>query len=335
MNPNSPDQINQEVSINFEGEDNLTKIITKVNDNIGKLQLGLLAAKGGVFALNKATKESVESLTKLSAGLGVVDKILNKGFNIASITKVGAILTDGILKARKQLNQFEDGLKAMAASGYSTQILSDFSELANVLTLNTARIEQFSLQALTAYNRFARAKAEVEVLFKPGEDFVVNLSKNIQTLVNGDLRNAITSIDALGASYQAASALFTDAADNQSVMVAGLKLAKAGGAETGVTMQALTQTIRAYNLQASDADKVAVAFNKTIQLGITTLPELAQGFAQTAVVAKEAGLKLEELTGAVAALTLKGSSTPSALTGLEALSRVIINKTPQATAALR
>lgn len=327
--------VNQNVNINFTGDDKLTNVVTSLTTKISDLQLKVFASNLALGAFNKSTNLNITGLGTLTKTISSLDKTLQSSIGIQTFAKITAQAADGILKANKQLQNFELGLKTMEASGYSTQILDDFQELSSIITLNNQGLERFSLNAITAYNRFAKAKSEVEVLFNPGDEFVQNLSTNIQKLVNDDLKNAVTSIDALAASYQAASAGFTKASENQDVMIAGLKLAKAGGAAASDVLKVLTQTIRAYGLQSSDADKVAAALNKTVQLGITTMPELAQGFAQTAVVAKEAGIKLEELSGAVAALTLKGSSTPSALTGIESLSRVIINKTPQAVNALR
>jgi len=139
-------------------------------------------------------------------------------------------------------------------------------------------------------------------LFPENDPFIKNLSTSIQKLVNEDLKNAVTSIDALKASYEAASSGFTEAADNQAIMTAGLKLAKAGGADTGATMKVLAQTISAYNLSAGDATKVSAVLNQTVQLGVTTIPELSNGFAQAAVTANAAKIKLQELGAAVATL---------------------------------
>lgn len=327
--------INQNVNVSFTAEDKFTNVAEKVSKVLQNLQLGTLALNLGFGALNKATNQNIKSLNTLSGIASKLGVILDKTLVPQAIAKGLGQITDGLRSINKQVSQLELGLKKMEASGYSTQLIEDFKQLGEVLQFNINITEQFALQATTAYTKFAKAKSEVEVLFAPGDEFVKNLSNNIQKLVNEDLKNAVTSIDALAASYQAASALFLDAGENASVMSAGLKLAKAGSADAGATMKVLTQTIRAYNMSAGDADKVSAALNETIKLGITSLPELANGFAQTAVVAKEAGIKLEELSGAVAALTLKGSSTPSALTGIESLSRVIINKTPEATKALQ
>ena len=329
------DQYNQDVNINFQGEDNISKVIDKVNEKVGSLQLKIMAANAGLGAFGKQLITNSDNLAKFTKSLTVTDALLNKAFAVTGVVKVFSILGTGINDAKANLDGFNDGLKAMQASGFDTSIITQFTQLQDAVLGSRNALDSFSLTALTTFNRFNQAKSEVATLFTADSDFIKNLSTNIQQLVNGDLKNAVTSIDALRASYQAASASFLDAADNQSVMIAGLKLAKAGGADTSATMKVLTQTIRAYNLTAGDANKVSAVLNKTVQLGITTMPELANGFAQASVTANAAKIKLEELAGAVAALTLKGFDTPSALTGIESLSRAIISKTPQATAALR
>lgn len=299
MNPNfnqnqqNPEEIEQNVKIKFEGDDALSKTVDKIGNKVSdlstKFTLGNIAVKG----FTKVTKTSNTTINAFSKSLGVADKAFGKLYNSFTALQIGSVLVDGFREARRELSGLNLGLKTMEASGYSTKIINDFTKLSKAITGNGNATEQFSFQALNAYNQYAKAQAEVAVLFGKGDKFVTSLSSNIQNLVNNELDNAITSIQALGASYEAASAGFKSAAENQEVMVAGLKLSKAGGADASSTMKALTQTIRAYNLEASDAAKVAVVLNKTIQLGITTLPEISNGFAQTAVVAKEAGISLD------------------------------------------
>lgn len=325
----------QEVNINFQGEDALSDVVDKVNTSITGLQtkIGIVNIGLGVFGKHLITNTT--NLEKFTKTLTITDKLLQKTFAVATFVKMFSILDTGLKQVDKQIKGITDGLKAMEATGYDTSVIDKFTNLGNALSFNRVALDQFSLTSLAAFNRFNKAQSEVAVLFNKGDKFVLDLSKNIQNLVNNDLKNAVTSIDALGAAYQAASAGFIDAAENQSVMIAGLKLAKAGGADTGATMQVLSQTIQAYNMSASDATKVAAVLNETIKLGITTMPQLANGFAQTAVTANAAGVSLENLGAAVAALTQQGFGTPQALTGMEALSRTIISKTPQAVAALR
>jgi TP901 family phage tail tape measure protein len=329
------DQYNQDVNINFQGEDNISGVIDKVNEKVGSLQFKIMALNIGLGAFGKQLFTNSDNLAKFTKVLGTTDVLLNKTFAVIGVVKVFSILGTGINDAKANLDGFNDGLKAMQASGLDIGIITQFTQLQDAVLGSRNALDSFSLTALTTFNRFNKVKSEVATLFPENDPFIKNLSTSIQKLVNEDLKNAVTSIDALKASYEAASSGFTEAADNQAVMTAGLKLAKAGGADTGATMKVLAQTISAYNLSAGDATKVSAVLNQTVQLGVTTIPELSNGFAQAAVTANAAKIKLQELGAAVATLTLKGFDTNSALTGIESLSRVIISKTPQAAAALR
>ncbi|RTL18202.1 MAG: phage tail tape measure protein, partial [Rhodocyclaceae bacterium] len=64
---------------------------------------------------------------------------------------------------------------------------------------------------------------------------------------------------------------------------------------------------------ASDALFVAIAAGKT------TATELSQKLGEVAPTAQAAGISFQELTGAIAALTLQGIKTPQAVTGLNAM----------------
>lgn len=327
-------QYNQNIAVTFTGQDDLTEVIDKINENVSNFQLNIFKVNAGLQIFNKVTSDGIPLLTQFSTQLHGIDDVFTKGWNVISIAKSISQVTSGIQEASTILSGFNEGIQLMAASGFNPKIIKDFEQLNGAISLDKESLESFTFNAVTAYNQFAKAKTEVAVLFDKDSDFIANLSTNIHTLVNGDLQNAVTSIQALGASYQAASAGFISAADNTAVMTSGLKLAKAGGAEAGTVMKVLTQTLRAYGLQAQDADKVSAVLNKTVQLGITTIPELSNGFAQAAVTAKQAGVSLTELGSATAALTVKGFDTSSALTDLQALFRIIINKTPEASDAL-
>jgi hypothetical protein len=234
-----------------------------------------------------------------------------------------------------QFDRIPQALNLMNASGISTGVIDEFAQLGDALKLNGAAIDQFSLNAVARFNEFNAGLTRVNTLFSKGDAFDINkYGEDITKLVNGPLKNAVSSVEALEGAYNAVSGGFTKAADSQAVMTAGLKLAKAGAADAGSVMKLLASTLNAYGLSASEAGSVAAKMNFIVQKGITTIPELAGGFAETATTAKSAGIALDDLSAAVAVLTTKGNSTPSALTGIESLARNIIAKTPEATKAL-
>jgi len=324
----------QNVVVSFEGEDNLSRVVDNISEKVNNLWSKVGYTNLALSAFGKSFKEGNESIAQFAETVAKLDESLTSTVTVLAIAKAGATIADGFNKATAEFTGFTNGVKAFVAAGFNRDLVDSFAALSSAILGDQNALESFSLQALTAFNRYSKAQTEVAVLFNQGDPFVKNLSGQIQGLVNGELQNSVTSIDALRASYQAASALFLSTGENSQVMAAGLKLAKAGGADTSATMKVLTQTLRAYNMEASDSNKVAAVLNKTVQLGITTMPELSNGFASVAVTAKAAGVKLEDMASALAALTLKGTDTPSAMTGLDALFRTIISKTPEAVEAL-
>jgi len=149
-------------------------------------------------------------------------------------------------------------------------------------------------------------------------DFEQQLS-NVSTLISGDttqvvneLRSGIQellkevpkSAEELGASaYAIVSAGITDTSKALNVLRASSRLAVAG---LGTTEEATTLMVLAMNNfreSGIDAEKAANLMFKTVRGGITTVSELSRSFGLVAPLAVDAGISLEELQAATAALT--------------------------------
>ena len=53
-------------------------------------------------------------------------------------------------------------------------------------------------------------------------------------------------------------------------------------------------------MEASKAGDIAAKLNAIVEVGITTVPELAAGFGETAVVANAFGISIDQLGAAIA-----------------------------------
>lgn len=125
--------------------------------------------------------------------------------------------------------------------------------------------------------------------------------------------------DDLGASaYQIVSAGITDAGEALQVLKASGKLAVAGLGTTEQSTDLLTSALNAFQISAAEAERVSDILFKTVKGGKTTVAELSQSFGQVAPVAKAAGVSIEELQAATAALTTSGLQTSVAQTQLRA-----------------
>lgn len=84
------------------------------------------------------------------------------------------------------------------------------------------------------------------------------------------------------------------------------KLAKAGFAEAGQSLDLLTTIMNAYGLEAKDVTKVSDILINTQNLGKVTVGELSQSMGKVIPTAKAYGINLEQVASGYAIMTAKG-----------------------------
>jgi TP901 family phage tail tape measure protein len=113
--------------------------------------------------------------------------------------------------------------------------------------------------------------------------------------------------------YQIVSSGFK-ANDALLVLEAGAKAARAGLTDTETATKAVVAALNAYHLPARKAREVSDILFSTVDKGVVTFEELAQQMGDLVPVAAPLGVKLEEVTAAMAALTLQGVPAAEAAT---------------------
>ncbi|WP_421860799.1 phage tail tape measure protein [Marinobacter salarius] len=132
------------------------------------------------------------------------------------------------------------------------------------------------------------------------------------------------------ATYSAISA-GTDYKDSLELLAAAEQLSIAGRADLGDTTTALVSTLNAFGASADQAGEFADDFFTAVQLGQTTIPELASSIGRLAPIASAAGLSFEEMAAAIATITAEtGTSTPEAITGIRAAITALLKPTKEA-----
>lgn len=292
-----------------------TEGVTKLSNKVTE------AFKG---AGNQAAKTST-MFSKLAA----VAWGLNQTIEKTTIALLGLKTIDTLTTAFDQLNRavsnVNDSILLMANSGFDVSGFQQLDKVKSALFLNQQSAQEIAISSVTQFNRFSQSLAQVNTIMGAGKQELREYGIAIQDLVTNDLKNAVTSVDALSASYQALSAGFTTAGDSSNVMTAALKLSAGTQANSYTTVELLSKTLKAYSLDSSKAADTAAKLNAIVENGITTVDELSLNFGQAATVAANAGIKLEELGGALATLTTQGTSTQVALSGLQSLFRGIIS----------
>lgn len=94
-----------------------------------------------------------------------------------------------------------------------------------------------------------------------------------------------------------------DAANSMALLESAMKLAVAGGTDVAVTADGLTTVLNAYSMSGEKASDVSDALFASMQYGKVTVEGLAATLGQVAPSAATAGLKFEELLGAMGAAT--------------------------------
>lgn len=118
----------------------------------------------------------------------------------------------------------------------------------------------------------------------------------------------------------------------KSIEVLGVatKLALAGATDTSTAVDGLSSAIKAFGMEAGDAQKVAEKFFTAQKFGKTTIAELSNDFGKVAATAAGLGVSFEELLASVSASTLAAIGTNEAYTGLKAVLANIIKPSKEA-----
>ena len=309
--------------------------ITKPNNQTRTVNLKEEAAKGlsstsdDIKKLNESLGKTESRLTKVGRKLNTIGDIANKTqwFTLAikSANELVAV-TKEIQRNFENIEDTKDVAKLSGVKGTEqlTSLNEQFGSEGKALkTIGSSFVGGQGLtrtakQGVAVFNRFTQSKTRLNNVLGQNKDLESFVS-GIRNLVNGELQNAVTSTQALRGAYEVLSSGFQEAGKATQVLEAGLKLSTASGAKADTVLRTLGKTINAYGFEAEDASKVAGILNRTVQQGITTIPELSSGFGQAATAAKAANVEIEKLGGSVAQLTSQGTGTAQAFTGLKGL----------------
>lgn len=135
--------------------------------------------------------------------------------------------------------------------------------------------------------------------------------------------------------YQVISA-FGDAADTMEKVEINAKAAKAGLATTADSIALTSAVTKAYgDTSASAVQHVADLAFKTVELGQTTFPELAQNMQQVTSLSKQLGVSQEELFASYATLTGVTGNAAEVQTQLKAVYNALLKPSENMEKAIR
>jgi TP901 family phage tail tape measure protein len=218
---------------------------------------------------------------------------------IAGIDKLSASLKD----VENKFGALGDKLKNVGAT-LSVAVTAPLVAIGAVATNEFATVEK-GLREINSLFGLTGAEAEKNfgMLTKVAED----ASKEL----------GILQSDVVPAMYNAISAGVPKENIFEFIKVAG-KAAIGGVTDLNTSVDGLTSIINAFGLQMSDAESVADSMFAAVQGGKTTFAELSASIFNIAPAAAAAGVSMQEVNAAIAALTAGGTPTAVATTQIRA-----------------
>jgi len=162
---------------------------------------------------------------------------------------------------------------------------------------------------------FSGAMAEVNTLL-PDTDNLEAVSDEVRRL---STEFGAAPVEQAKALYQVISAGARNAAEASKILEVANRLAVGGVTDVATAADGLTSLLNAYGMSASEATNVSDAMFVGMKAGKTTIAELSASLGRVAPLASTAGVSLDELVAATAALTKSGIDTREAMTGLRAI----------------
>jgi TP901 family phage tail tape measure protein len=151
--------------------------------------------------------------------------------------------------------------------------------------------------------------------------------------LSDELGGVASKAELAAASYQAASAGFSDTAGNINILRAATKAAVGGLADTQAVTEVLVKTLNSYGLAGDQAAKVTDSISKAVELGNQEWSDYTSQLGRVASIAALVGVSVDELNAFISSATLNGATAEIAFTGLGATLSQIITPTKESQEA--
>lgn len=148
-----------------------------------------------------------------------------------------------------------------------------------------------------------------------------------------ELGGVASKAELAAASYQAASAGFSDTAGNIGILRAATKAAVGGLADTQAVTEVLVKTLNSYGMSGSQAIQVTDSISKAVELGNQEWSDYTSQLGRVASMAALAGVSLDETNAFIASATKNGATAEVAFTGLSAVLTQLLQPTKESQEA--
>ncbi|EHA6440808.1 TPA: phage tail tape measure protein [Clostridium perfringens] len=287
-----------------------------------KIELTNKKYKESVEATGKSSKESKElakELKELKEDYAKNDKAiesniykLNNAETKLNNSKKALLENEKALKdvnkelEKSKLDKFSEGI---GKAGEKAEKISDKMKPASVA------ITGFGTAAAMASIGFEESMAKVSTIADDTEVPLDDLKAGIMNLSN---QTGISSDEIANNVYDAISA-GQKTGDAVNFVSNSTKLAKAGFAEAGQSLDILTTILNSYGMKASEVTKVSDTLIQTQNLGKVTVGELSSDMGKVIPTAKSLGVNLSQVASGYAIMTAKGVKSAETTTYMNSM----------------
>lgn len=314
------------VKLNSEQQEKLTKKLSDQKTKHEELKTKIEAAKeayaksteetGKNSEQSKALKEELEKLEQEfkanETAIGKTETALANQTAKTNQSKVKLMEMESELEnvnkelKNHKLNEFAD------ACDKAGQKIEQFGKR---MTVVSAGIATFATASAKMAVDFEDVIAKVSTIMDEGEMSVDEMEDAIIGLSN---ETGIAAGDIADNVYNAISA-GQNTADAVNFVRESTKLATAGFAESGDTLDILTTILNAYGLEAEKVTEVSDMLVQTQNLGKTTVSELSSAMGKVIPTANANGVALDQLCAGYAIMTANGVATAETTTYMNSM----------------
>jgi len=188
---------------------------------------------------------------------------------------------------------------------------SIFISLGGVLRLLEAQLlkrifatfEGEIIASVAAAQKFMLQIAEIRTISQDAQLSTQRWSSSITELSNAFGR---TQSDVAEAAYQTLSNQVAKGAESFKFLESALGFSQASVSTATDSVNLLSGALKSFQLPLADTERIAAILFKTIELGRVRAREMADTFGRVGTIASDAGVKLEEVSAAIAVLTNRG-----------------------------
>ncbi|GAA5514765.1 hypothetical protein Dcar01_03526 [Deinococcus carri] len=286
---------------------------------------GILQGFRGVVQMSPSIGAAASQVTGIAQALGQVrvaaegalPRVLQMGQGLSAASGAASLLRGGANAAGGAVSSL--GAGAVVAGG-----------MVGGLAVAVGAAGAAANKAVNEYARFEEGLARVATLTDKTTAQLGNTGRAVLKL-SAETGTSFQQLNAglydiLGAGVAGTE----DLTASMALLRQATMLAKAGVADASVATDVLTSVLNAYKMTASDAGKVSDMLFRAVDQGKMSFEQLATSLGMVLPVAAQAGIGLDEVLAAIAAMTAQGIRPSSSIEYLRSAISNIIKPSEQA-----